>query len=87
MWASQEAHLVKESANNTGDMGSTSGLGRCPGKGNGYPLSYSRLENPHGQRSPEGYSPQGRKVLDMTEHTCNANMYLRAQFVLFLFVF
>ena len=22
----------------------------------------------HGQRSPEGYSPQGHKELDMTEH-------------------
>ena len=27
-------------------MGSISGLGRSPGEGNGYPLQYSRLENP-----------------------------------------
>ena len=28
---------------------------------------YSCLENPHGQRSLVGYSPWGRKKLDMTE--------------------
>ena len=31
---------------NVGDPGSISGLGRSPGKGNGNPLQYSRLENP-----------------------------------------
>ena len=36
----------KESACNAGDLGSTPGLGRSPGKGNGYPLQYSCLENP-----------------------------------------
>ena len=35
----------KESACNTGDPGSTSGLGRFPEEGNGYPLQYSCLEN------------------------------------------
>ena len=35
----------KESAYNTGDTGSISGFGRCPGEGNGYPLQYSCLEN------------------------------------------
>ena len=34
----------KESAN-TGDQGSISGSGRCPGEGNGNPLQYSCLEN------------------------------------------
>ena len=28
-----------------GDLGSIPGLGRSPGKGNGYPLQYSDLEN------------------------------------------
>ena len=28
-----------------GDLGSTPGLGRSPGEGNGYPLQYSCLEN------------------------------------------
>ena len=31
----------KESACNAGDLGSISGLGRCPGGGIGYPLQYS----------------------------------------------
>ena len=31
----------KESACNAGDLGSISGLGRCPGGGIGYPLKYS----------------------------------------------
>ena len=35
----------KESACNTGDLGSISGLGRFPGEGKGYPLQYSGLEN------------------------------------------
>ena len=45
----------------------------CIGKGNGNPLKYSCLENPHGQRSLAGYSPWGSKELDMTEgltHIC-----------------
>ena len=29
-----------------GDLGSIPGLGRSPGKGKGYPLQYSGLENP-----------------------------------------
>ena len=35
----------KESAHNAGDLGSTPGLGRSPGEGNGNPLQYSYLEN------------------------------------------
>ena len=36
----------KESASNAGDVGSSPGLGRSPGDGNGNPLQYSYLENP-----------------------------------------
>ena len=36
----------KESACNSGDLGSIPGLRRTPGEGNGYPLQYSCLENP-----------------------------------------
>ena len=48
------------------------GLGRSPGGWRSNPLQYSGLENPHGQRSLPGYSPWGRKELDMTERlsTC-----------------
>ena len=41
--------------------------------GNGTPLQYSCLENPLGQRSLAGYSPWGRKELDMTESTARMN--------------
>ena len=56
----------KESACNTGDQGSIPGLGRSPGGGHGNLLQYSCLENPHGQRSPVGYSPWGHKELNVT---------------------
>ena len=57
----------KETTCNAGDLGSIPGLGRSPGEGNGYPLQYSCLENPHGQRSLVGYSPWGCKESDTTE--------------------
>ena len=40
------AQVVKEYACNEGDLPSVPGLGRSPGKGKGYPLQYSCLENP-----------------------------------------
>ena len=43
------------------------GSGRSPGEGNGNPLQYSCLENPHGQRSLAGYNPWSHKESDMTE--------------------
>ena len=45
------------SAGDLRDVGSISGLEKYPGEGNGNPLQYSYLENPHGQRSLAGYSP------------------------------
>ena len=51
------------------DASSIPGLGRSPGEGNGSPLQYSCLQNPHGQRILAGYSPQGPKESDRTEHT------------------
>ena len=47
----------KESACNVGDLGSIPELERSPGRGHDNPLQYSCLENPHGQRSLEEYSP------------------------------
>ena len=58
----------KKSACNVGDLGSIPGLGRSPAGGHDNPLQYSCLENPQGQRSLVGYSPQGRKESDTTEH-------------------
>ena len=53
-------------------MGLILGSARSPGEGNGKPLQYSCLENPHGQRSLVGYSPQGCKESDTTETTQHA---------------
>ena len=55
----------KESSCNAGDLSSTPGSGRSPGKENGYPLFLP--ERFHRQRSLVGYSPWGHKELDMTE--------------------
>ena len=57
----------KESTCSTGDTGLIPELGRSPGGGNGNPLQYSCLENPHGQRSLVGYSPWRRYKSDTTE--------------------
>ena len=51
------------------DAGSIPELRRSLEGGFGNPLQYSCLENPHGQRSLVGYSPQGRIELDTTEAT------------------
>ena len=56
-------------AGDTRDAGSIPGLGISSGLGNGKSLQYSCPEKFHGQRSLAGYSPQGRKELDMTEAT------------------
>ena len=57
----------KESACNAGDLGWIPGLGRSLGEGNGTPLQYSCLENPHGQRSLAGCSPWGQRESKTTE--------------------
>ena len=59
----------------TRDKGSIPGPGRFPGGGNGNLLQYTCSENPPGQRSLAGYSPQGRKELDTTKVTYT-HMYL-----------
>ena len=62
-------YRIHLSMQETWDAGSIPGSGRCPGGGNGNRLQYSCLENPHGQRNLVGFSPWGRKALDMTEVT------------------
>ena len=42
----QDGSDGKASVYNAGDLGSSPGLGRSPGKGNGNPLQYDCLENP-----------------------------------------
>ena len=70
--ASLVAQSGKESTCNKGDLRSPPGLGRSPGGGHSNPLQYSCLENAHGQRSLVGYSPWGRKELDMPERLSKA---------------
>ena len=50
--------VCKESACNAGDSALISELGRSPGEGNGHPLQYSCLENPHGQRRLQSMGSQ-----------------------------
>ena len=57
----------KESACNTGDLGSIPGFGRFLGEGTGNPLQYSCLKNSHEQRSLVRYSSWGCKESDTTE--------------------
>ena len=61
----------KESACNTGDPGSIPELGWPSGEGNGNPQPTPVIlpGESHGQRSLVGYTPWGRKELDMTEVT------------------
>ena len=66
-WSFPGGSVSKESTCNVGDLGLILRLGRSPGEGHGNPLQYSCLEIPHGQRSLAGYSPRGRKELDMAE--------------------
>ena len=70
-WTSLVPQMVKNLPAMLGDLGLIPGLGRSPGEGNGNPLQYSCLENPHGQRSLAGYSPWGCKELDtaVTKHS------------------
>ena len=62
--------MVKNPPANAGDVrdvGWIPGLGKFPGEGKGYPLQYSCLKNPHGQRSLVGYRPQSLKESDTTK--------------------
>ena len=59
---SLEAQTVKRLAYTAGDLGSIPGSGRYSGEGTALLPGKS-----HGRRSLVGYSPRGRKELDMTE--------------------
>ena len=57
----------KETTCSAGDPGLIPGLGRSPGKGNGYPLQYSCLENSMDRGAWQVAVPWGRKESDTTE--------------------
>ena len=71
------ALVVKNPTDNAGyvrDGGLIPGSGKSPAGGHGNPLQDSCLENPHGQRALEGYSPGGHKESDTTEVTWHTRM-------------
>ena len=51
------------------NTGSIPGFRRSPGGGHGNPLQYSCQENPHEQKSLQGYNPRGCKESDTTKAT------------------
>ena len=55
--------VVRNLPANAGDMGSIPGSGRYLGEGNSNPLPVFLPGKSHGQRSPEGYSPWGCKLV------------------------
>ena len=71
---------------NVCNLGLIPGLGRSPGEGNGYPLQYSGLENPMGERSLAGYSPWGRKEARTTERLFTSLLGLLPIFNFFFFI-
>ena len=82
--------MVKKSACHAGELGSIPGLERYPGEGNGTPVGKTHSSilawRIHGQRSLAGYSPWGRKELDMTEQLI-LWLFRRYLWLLFWFVF
>ena len=74
--ASHGGSAGKECACNAGDPGSTLGLGRFPGLGDGNSLRYSCLENPCGQRSLVGYSPRGQQRVGHNRETKHSTVLL-----------
>ena len=74
--ACQVALVVKSmpaNAGDTRDVGLIPPSERSPGGGDGNLLQYSRREN--GQRSLEGYNPQGHKGLDTAEEPEHAQVH------------
>ena len=73
----------KESACNTGDLGSGPGLGRSPGGGHGNPLQHSRLENPMDRGAWRATVRGVTKEWDTAEHSAQHSrmcIYIDATF-------
>ena len=74
VWASLMAQMIKNPPAMKETWVQSLGWEDPLEEGTANPLLYSCLENPHGQRSLEGYNPWGHKESDMTEelniYTC-----------------
>ena len=66
-WASLVAQMVKASACNVGDPGLIPGVRKIPWRRKWQSTPALFPGKSHGRRSLVGYSPRGRKELDMTE--------------------
>ena len=75
----------KESACNTGDLGSIPGLGRSPGEGT-VTHSWFLPGEFHGQRSLAGYSPWGHRELDTTEQITQTPYIIKIRCLLWMYV-
>ena len=64
----------KEFAYQAGESGSTPGLGRSPGEGNGNPLRYSCLGNPMDRGAWRATVQRDTKESDTTEQLNNTNI-------------
>ena len=62
LWGFPGGSVIKNLPANVGDSSSISGLGRSPGKGNGYPLQDSLPGKFHSQRSLASYKMDGRQM-------------------------
>ena len=84
-WLSRKEYTC--SAGAAKRCGSILGLGRSSGGGHGNPLQCSCLENPHGQRSLELYSPCGHGVRHNWSHLACTHFYFTLGVKFFLLSF
>ena len=72
----QGGAVVKNVPTNLGDARDADLIpvsGKSLRVGNDNPRQYAFLENPHGQRNLEGYSPWSHKESDTTEHSTHTH--------------
>ena len=72
----QGGAVVKNVPTNLGDARDADLIpvsGKSLRVGNDNPRQYACLENPHGQRNLEGYSPWSHKESDTTEHSTHTH--------------
>ena len=72
-----------ESACNAGDLGLIPGSRRSPEEGNGNPLQYSCLENPHGRRSLGGLQAIGSQGVRRDRATDTSKVMKQPYFIVF----